>query len=63
MSESQLRKGVRVATRRTGRSGLISSIARHPITRKVTSVVLDPGTGDPEDFFVVSARNLAQLPS
>ena len=41
-----------------GSEGIIADIIRHPVTRNILAVILDAGTGDPDDNVVVAARNL-----
>jgi len=41
-----------------GTSGVVSAILRHPVTRAITGVILDMGTGDSDDNVVVPATAL-----
>lgn len=50
--------GVRVITRRGGIKGSVIGMIRHAVTRAVVAVVINPGTGDAEDYIITSARNL-----
>lgn len=41
---------------RGGVEGIIASIIRHPLSRDVLAVIVDPGTGNEEDRVVVRPR-------
>lgn len=65
MSLDSIRTGLKVVTRtrigraggaRGGVEGVISAITRHPVTRKIVSVVIDPGTGNEDDQVVADPR-------
>lgn len=58
MATDTLIPGVAVITRRLRTKGRIVSVIRHALTRAVSAVIIDPGTGSADDYFVTSARNL-----
>lgn len=60
MDDKLIRTGLRVATRRGKVTGRVHSVTRHPITRKITAVILDTD-GNEDNRVMTSAANLRQL--
>lgn len=69
MAFDTIRVGIKVFTSsrigrgggvRGGIEGVVDSVIRHPISRDILAVIVDPGTGDPEDRVVVRSRWLRQ---
>lgn len=45
-----------------GLEGVINSVIRHPLSRNILAVIVAPeGVSNPDEFVVVSARNLRPL--
>lgn len=58
MATDTIFSGVRVVTRRGKIAGSIIGTIRHAVTRAIVAVIVNPGTGDAEDYIVTSPRNL-----
>jgi hypothetical protein len=70
MATDTIRVGIKVVTARRvaivrgnvvylgGTRGQVAGAVRHPVTRKITAVIIDTGDGDENDNVVVTASSL-----
>lgn len=62
MAFDSIKVGLKVLTRIGQRAGLIHSVTRHPVSRRVIAVIIAPeGVINPDEYIVTSARNLRAL--
>jgi len=62
MANDLIKPGVAVLTRLGRVAGVIDSVTRHPLTRRVVAVIIRPeGVDVRDDFLVTSARNLRPI--
>lgn len=63
MAIELIKPGIAVITR-GGVAGVIDSVSRHPVTRRVLAVLVQPvGVTDRDDFVMAGIRHLRPVPA